>query len=125
MEKIFKSLNEQIEILKSKGLIVEDEAETQEILLRENYFFINGYRTLLMKSNTDKTFIAGATFHELYSIFLFDRYFRNILFKNLLIIENSLKSIISYQLSKKYGHREKEYFGNSGQKGKWSIIHGR
>ena len=109
MEKMFKTLEEQIEILKGKGLIVEDNEETKEILLRENYFFINGYRHLLMNSISDKTFVTGATFRELYSIFLFDRYFRNIIFKNLLIIENNLKSIVSYQLSKKYGYREKEY----------------
>ena len=42
-------------------------------------------------------------------IFLFDRTFRNIIFKNLLIIENNLKSIISYQLSKKYGYKEIDY----------------
>lgn len=109
MEKIFKTLDEQISILKNKGLIIEDENEAKDILLRENYFFINGYRRLLMNSEKDKQFVKGATFRELYSLFLFDRYFRNILFKNLLIVENSLKSVISYQLSKKYGHREKEY----------------
>lgn len=109
MEKIFKTLEEQIDILKVKGLIVEDVEETKEILLRENYFFINGYRPVLMNSVSDKTFVVGATFRELYSIFLFDRVFRNILFKNLLIIENSLKSVISYQLSKKYGYKEKDY----------------
>lgn len=48
MEKMFKTLEEQIEILKGKGLIVEDSEEAKEILLRENYFFINGYRHLLM-----------------------------------------------------------------------------
>lgn len=109
MEKIFKTLEEQIDILKVKGLIVEDVEETKEILLRENYFFINGYRPVLMNSVSDKTFVVGATFRELYSIFLFDRVFRNILFKNLLIIENSLKSVISYQLSRKYGYKEKDY----------------
>ena len=109
MEKIFKTLEEQIDILKGKGLIVEDVEETKEILLRENYFFINGYRPVLMNSVSDKTFVVGANFRELYSIFLFDRVFRNILFKNLLIIENSLKSVISYQLSKKYGYKEKDY----------------
>ena len=31
------------------------------------------------------------------------------MFKNILIIENNIKSIISYQLSKKYGFKEKEY----------------
>ena len=109
MEKMFRTLEEQIEILRGKGLIIEDELEAKEVLLRENYFFINGYRYLLMNSMSDKTFVVGATFRELYSLFLFDRYFRNIIFKNLLIIENSLKSILSYQLSKKYGYREKEY----------------
>ena len=62
-----------------------------------------------MKSPKDRTFIEGSTFRELYSLFLFDRHLRNIMFKNLLIIENNLKSIFSYQLSKKYGYREKDY----------------
>ena len=50
MEKLFKTLDEQLEILKEKGLIIEDEEFAKEILLRENYFFLNGYRTLLMNS---------------------------------------------------------------------------
>ena len=40
MEKLFKTIDEQLEILKSKGLIIEDEESAREILLRENYFFI-------------------------------------------------------------------------------------
>jgi len=109
MDKKFKTIEEQLEILKAKGLIIEDEQETKEILLRENYFFVNGYRILLMNSYSDKTFVVGATFRELYSIFLFDRYFRNILFKNIMILENQLKSVTSYQLSKKYGYHDKDY----------------
>lgn len=109
MEKHFKTLEEQLEILRTKGLIIDDEEYAKEILLRENYFFINGYRILLMNSYTDRTFVIGATFRELHHIFMFDRNIRNILFKNLLIIENQLKSIISYQLSKKYGYRDKDY----------------
>jgi abortive infection bacteriophage resistance protein len=62
-----------------------------------------------MNSPLDKKFITGTTFRELYALFKFDRYFRNILFKNLLIVENHLKSVVSYQLSKKYGYREKDY----------------
>lgn len=109
MDKKFKTLQEQVDILESKGLLIEDRDECIDILLRENYFFINGYRHLLMKSPQDRNFVVGSTFRELYSIFLFDRYLRNIIFKNLLIVENNMKSIISYQLSKKYGYREKDY----------------
>lgn len=108
MQKIFKTLQEQIEILKYKGLTVSNEEYAQNILLRENYFFITGYRHPFINEQTGK-FINGATFEEMYSLFLFDRAFRNILFKNLLIVENNLKSIISYQLSKKYGYKESDY----------------
>ena len=110
--KIFKTLDEQINILKEKDLIINDENEAKKVLLRENYFFLSGYRHLLMKNYRDKKFIKGATFEELYAIFNFDRRLRNICFKNILIIENNIKSIISYQLSKKYGFQEKTYLSH-------------
>ena len=109
MEKIFKTIEEQIDILKSKGLIIEDEYEAGRTLLRENYFFISGYRHLFINTTADHNFIVGTTFNEIYALFKFDRHFRNILFRNLLMIENNLKSVTSYQLSKKYGYKEKEY----------------
>mgnify|MGYP006358157335 CR=1 FL=1 len=108
-DKQFKNLDEQLEIFKYKGLVIEDEDFAKTVLLRENYFFLNGYRHLFMKSANNKRYIEGTTFEELYSLFLFDRQFRNIIFKNLLMIENNIKSIISYQLSKKYGYKESDY----------------
>jgi len=107
--KIFKNLDEQISILKDKGLIINDDLTTKDILFRENYFFINGYRHLFMTSINDVRFIKGTTFDELYGTFLFDRGLRNIMFKYLLIIENNIKSIISYNMSKQYGYKEKDY----------------
>ena len=109
IEKQFKNLDQQIEIFKHKGLTIYDEEYAKQVLLRENYFFLSGYRHLFFKSRTEKVFIKGTTFEELYSLFLFDRSFRNVFFKYLLVIENNLKSITSYQLSKKYGYRERDY----------------
>ena len=109
LTKEFKTIDQQIDILKKKGLIIDDNDMAYNVLLKENYFFLNGYRHLFMNSPTDRTFITGSTFSELYALFRFDRYSRNIFFKNLLIIENRLKSVISYQLSKKYGYKEKDY----------------
>ena len=108
IKKEFKTLNEQIEILKNKKLIVNNEEYTKNILLRENYFFINGYRHLFVNTG-DRDFLPGVRFEELYSLFLFDRSLRNTIFKYLLVIENNLKSITSYVLSRKYGYREKDY----------------
>ena len=113
MEKIFKTLDEQISILRGKNLIIDDEEYVKNILLRENYFFINGYRYLFYKSNKEKTFIKGTNFREIYALFYFDRQLRNILFKNILILENNIKSIISYELSRKYGFKEKKYLNPS------------
>jgi abortive infection bacteriophage resistance protein len=107
--KEFKTLDEQIEILRSKGLVINNEDKAKKILFRENYFFINGYRHIFLKSPKDRIFIEGTTFDELYGLFVFDRNIRNIMFKNILIVENNIKSIMSYQLSKKYGIKEKEY----------------
>ncbi|MDD5979620.1 MAG: Abi family protein [bacterium] len=108
-EKTFKTLDEQISILREKGMIINDENYAKEVLLRENYFFLHGYRYPFLKSKDDKFYIKGTNFEELYSLFLFDRQLRNIIFKNILIIENNIKSIFSYQLSKKYGYKEKDY----------------
>lgn len=108
-KKTFKTLDEQIGILKSKGLQINDIDKTKEILFRENYFFVNGYRHLFQRSNKDNSFVPGTTFDELYGTFVFDRNIRNITFKFILIVENNIKSITSYQLSKKYGFKEKDY----------------
>ena len=113
MEKIFKTLDEQIKILRDKNLIIDDEEYVKNILLRENYFFINGYRYLFYKSNKEKIFINGTNFREIYALFYFDRQLRNILFKNILILENNIKSILSYELSRKYGFKEKKYLNPS------------
>ena len=90
--KVFKTLDEQINILREKGLIINDEAYTKEVLLRENYFFIMGYRHVFLKKDASRKFIDGTTFDEVYSLFVFDRMFRNIIFKNILIVENNYKS---------------------------------
>ena len=105
--KIFKTLDEQIQILSSKGLVINDVIKAKEVLMRENYFFISGYRHLFMQTNG--MFISGTKFEELYAMFLFDRKIRNIMFKFILVVENNLKSIISYELSRKYGYKEKDY----------------
>ncbi len=109
MNKTFKTLDEQVDILKNKGLVIDDVERAKEILLRENYFFISGYRHLFFRSNESKKFIQNTNFREIYGLFNFDRQLRNIIFKNILIIENNIKSVISYNISRNYGITEKNY----------------
>lgn len=113
MEKTFKTLDEQINILIDKGLTINDIDKAKSILLRENYFFVTGYRFLFVKSYTDRKFNKGTTFEELYAMFIFDRQLRNILFKNILVFENNLKSIMAYVMSKNHGYKEKNYLNKN------------
>ena len=107
--KTFKTLDEQVEILQSKGLIIDDIDYAKSVLLRENYFFLSGYRHVFLNPDNKKKFIHGTNFRELYALFNFDRQLRNILFKNILIVENNLKSILSYIMSKNHGFKEQNY----------------
>jgi len=108
-KKIFKTIDEQIDILKNKGLSFDNFEDPREVLVRENYFFLNGYRHVFLKSQNESTFIEGTNFSELYALFSFDRHLRNILFKNILIVENNVKSIYSYVISKNHGYKESSY----------------
>lgn len=107
--KTFKTIDEQISILREKGVVINNYEWTKDILLRENYFFITGYRHLFLNPNDNKTYLKGTTFEEIHELFTFDREIRNISLKYLLIVENNLKSVMSYNLSKKYGIKEKDY----------------
>ncbi len=110
--KTFKTLDEQIEILIEKGLVIDDIEEAKTILLRENYFFINGYRHLFMQPDSNR-FIEGTNFRELHAMFYFDRQLRNIIFKHILIFENNLKSILAYVMSKNHGFKENNYLNTN------------
>lgn len=110
--KVFKTLDEQIELLINRGMIIDDYDFTREALLRENFFFINGYRHLFLKSNEVNDFRDGTKFSEIYALFYFDRQLRNILFKHILIFENNLKSVISYTISKNHGFKERNYLNS-------------
>ena len=49
-DKDFKTIDEQIEILRSRGLTIEDEAEAKDFLLRNNYYRVSGYSLTLRKN---------------------------------------------------------------------------
>lgn len=52
--KEFKTFEEQIEILKSRGLIISNEQKAIEILKQENYYnIVNGYKDLFLKKSLD------------------------------------------------------------------------
>ena len=103
-DKVFKSHNSQLRILRSRGLRVKSSAK--QILEAENYYnVINGYKDLFLDGTAaTETYKAGAAFNEIFALYEFDRELRFIFLKRLLKIENQIKSVIAYKFSEKYGH---------------------
>lgn len=107
MDKIFKTTDEQIEKLRSRGLIING-GRAKRIIEMENYYnLINGYKELFIdkeNSGQDEKYVEGTDFFEIYSLYLFDRELRIIFLRYILEIENNVKSILSHEFSRNYGH---------------------
>lgn len=96
-----KSFGEQIEILKGRGLIIDDEEYAKFILSNVNYYRFTAY--LLTYKKEDDSYVEGTTFETISSIYMFDREFRNLLTGILGNIEISFRTYIAYTLAMKYG----------------------
>jgi len=111
-DKLFKTYREQIEILRSRGLRVDEGAIG--VLQTENYYnVINGYKDLFLEiASPEEKFKDGADFDEIYALYEFDRELRFIFLKQLLKLETNIKSVIAYKFSEKYGHDNYLKLGN-------------
>ena len=98
--KEFKTIEEQIKILKERGLDIPDERQAFEFLKRNNYYRISGY-SLTLRSHD--VFDRGANFQNIVDIYDFDHVLRHILLHYLELIEVAFKSVYSYEFTKCYG----------------------
>lgn len=98
--KDFKTVAEQLEILKKRGLSIPDENKASVFLLNNNYYRISGY-SLTLRSHD--VFYDGTTFQNIIDIYEFDYKLRHILLKYLEPIEVKFKSVYSHIFSQMYG----------------------
>ncbi|MBQ8043300.1 MAG: Abi family protein [Clostridia bacterium] len=107
MEKEFKTLDEQLALLRTKNLFINNEYFSKKMLLNNNYYYlINDYKDLfLVKNNKSETFLNGASLNEIYSLCEFDRKIRIIFLEYILLIECKINTYIAYEFSKNYGHK--------------------
>lgn len=98
--KDFRTIDEQVELLRSRGLTIEDEAEAKEFLLRNNYYRVSGYSLTLRKNDI---FAETATFRNIEDIYNFDHEFRHIILRHIEIIEVQMKSVYAYEFTRVYG----------------------
>lgn len=107
--KEYKTFNQQLTILRNRGMIVPTDGRPKRFLEQENYYnVINGYKDLFLKKDakgnavSPEQYLPNTHFNELKSLFLFDRELRFLFLKYLLVFENSFKTVISHEFSRKY-----------------------
>ena len=108
MEKQFNTISEQIELLKSRQLKIENIEVATNILENNNYYYlINGYKNLFIDySSNEEKYIEGSTLEEIYNLYEFDRKIRIIFLEYILLIERKVDTYIAYEFSKQYGHKD-------------------
>lgn len=94
----FKSLEDQIQVLKSRNLTITDEQVAKQKLLENNYYnVVNGYKSMFLRKDNQgnlinpEKFILNSTFDELFDLYEFDKELKNKIFKYILIFEKTLK----------------------------------
>ncbi|MDO4773078.1 MAG: Abi family protein [Bacillota bacterium] len=109
MDKSFKRFDEQINILKSRKLIIDNDEYVTDILSQINYYnVINGYKSIFLKRDLNGVLVSpeefkqGTTFEELYSLYLMDFELKKTIFPVLLRFEKLLKTACAYFFSEKY-----------------------
>ena len=106
MNKEFKTIEEQIDILKERNLIINEE-KAKEIFRDNNYYYlINGYKGLFLDKNSEEEkYIEGATLEEIFALYNFDSELRSVFLKYILKIERRMDTYIAYEFSKQYGEQ--------------------
>lgn len=97
-----RTFEEQIGILKSRGMIIPDNQRAAHILRLTNYYRLSAYSLGLRDAND--IFVEGTSIEQVYSLYCFDEEFRHLLFEIIEPIELRLRAEISYQLGINYGN---------------------
>lgn len=123
---IFKTVDEQIMILKQRGLTIHNEERARRYLLTSNYYaIINGYSKFFQ--DRDNHFMSGASFDEIRELYWFDKEIKQILFDGILNAEHHLKFIAAYRFAEisqneKYGYLNIGNYDHEKLNYDWKLI---
>ncbi|PES73516.1 hypothetical protein CN505_27225 [Bacillus cereus] len=106
--KLFRSIDEQVKLLKGRGLIINDEPLAKKMLLERNYFdLINGFETLLLvDSKAAEKKYQNKYFEDFISLYDFDKKLSSSVMAVISDFEIRLKSSISYHFCEKFCQTE-------------------
>lgn len=131
LEKPFLKVEDQIEKLLGRGLVISDPIKTRNKLLRNSYYdVINGYKDMFLeetpKENVEDKFIKGTTFEDILELHDLDRKIRHSVLEVLLDIECVFYSSMAYSIAMAYGEEHAIYLNKENYKlGRKQKYNGR
>lgn len=114
------TLDEQIDLLVRRGMVVADRDRARHYLAHVNYYRLRGYWLPFEQAGggNDHRFAAGTSFDDALSLYVFDRQLRLLLLDAIERIEVSLRTRWAHLLSVKYGSHaqlREDIFADSGK----------
>ena len=93
----------QVQLLRSRGLLVADEPVAKHCLAHHNYYRLSAYRYPLSEPTNSHQFLSGATFEQLWGLYCFDRSLRHLVNEAAQQVEISTRSRFAYEYGHTYG----------------------
>ncbi|MGL4697642.1 Abi family protein [Enterococcus larvae] len=119
-DKTFKTLEEQIDILKSRNMRFRDEESAKYVLINNSYYgIINSYKELFQQKKAKDSNIdyGNQLFEDVLEDTLlicdFDKSLASILYKYIMMVETTFKSSLSYYISLELGSDQQRYLDKS------------
>ena len=101
--KPFLTLDEQIDLLKSRGMLFRDESKAKYYIENLNYYRLVGYWLIFEEDHTSHTFKENTYFEDILDLYIFDRELRLLLLDAIERIEVSIRSKLAYYLAESFG----------------------
>lgn len=98
--KPFKSYDEQIALLRERGLIITDDVYARDVLKRMNYYRFSAYSLTLRENDR---FFPEVTLQDMVALYDFDQEFRSIIFKYGAVVETVARAYIAYYHARQHG----------------------
>ena len=97
------TIDEQFQILKSRGLTIKNEEQAKDFFKNVSYYRLSGYCRQFYKPNQYERFSEGTDFTIILNLYAFDTKLRLILFELIQEIEISFKARLGNEIACKFG----------------------
>lgn len=120
--KKFKTIDEQIQLLLARGLVIDDIEKAKLYLQSQNYYnIINGYANYFPRSNDQYT--NKTNFNEIARLYTFEREIKQAIFEAIIGMETHLKALFAYRFAEEYADIPYAYLNiNCYDKGKTLSV---